>query len=324
MIVQDMKSQYSAMHQQTSTRDHIICSASGGSIEDPRLPWLEDVPDATFSSSCQFMEQVWVGLNNNRTPRSLYQMLIPLIQRDTSIVFTHGDALPKNIIMPGGLELYRRGHSRLCIIDWEYAGWMPEPWEALKATRLICDRNEEEWYRMMREVFPDQCEVLDAEWEWRIQTTKAVAGCLYLAGFAQSGAGPHAAIVLAINDKEGHMFHIRIDKGTSAWKSDFRAQKIDSSISLISLVKIRDISKGAITAAGISEILKTVNVPSGGETGECTKWVRNAITLLNQKGTVTCTSLDNLIDEFHAFCAGNRAYATTSKYPNVMTSSYCA
>ncbi|PPQ92603.1 hypothetical protein CVT25_007296 [Psilocybe cyanescens] len=169
MIVQDMKSQYSAMRQETSTRDHVICSASGVSIEDPRVPWLEELPDATFSSSRQFMEQVWVGLNNDRTPRPLYQMLIPLIQRDTPIVFTHGDALPKNIILPGGLELYRRGHSRLCIIDWEYAGWMPEPWEAIKATWLVSDRDEEEWYRMMREVFPDQCEVLDAEWEWRTQ-----------------------------------------------------------------------------------------------------------------------------------------------------------
>ncbi|CAA7269004.1 unnamed protein product [Cyclocybe aegerita] len=167
-IVEDMRSQYSALQQQTSTRHRTICNASGGAIQDPRVPWIDDNP-RTFPSYREFMEQVWLGLNfrNNHT---LAQSIARLIERDNvPIVFSHGDALPKNLILPGGLDLWRRERPPLYIIDWEYAGWMPLPWEALKATWLVFDK-EEDCYKMMVEVFPDSREELAADWEWRTRS----------------------------------------------------------------------------------------------------------------------------------------------------------
>ncbi|KAJ6507138.1 hypothetical protein C8R47DRAFT_967002, partial [Mycena vitilis] len=72
----------------------------------------------------------------------------------------------------------------------------------------------------------------------------AVAGCLYLVGFAQVGA-PHAAIILAQSAEAGRMVHISVASGV--WKYQARNQKIQGSMSLTSLIKIRDVSKGSLT-----------------------------------------------------------------------------
>lgn len=169
MIVKDMRSQYSALHQQTSTLLHVICNASGCAVEDPRVPWMDEIPGAIFPSCQEFMEQVWPGLAIPKN-HALSQSITPLTERNNiPIAFTHGDALPKNILLSGGLDLWRKWLSALCIIDWEYAGWMPLPWEALKATWLSFDQDDD-WYKMMVEVFPDSSEELAADWEWRLRS----------------------------------------------------------------------------------------------------------------------------------------------------------
>ncbi|TFY78210.1 hypothetical protein EWM64_g5802 [Hericium alpestre] len=155
------------MRAQTTTQNHVLCSAAGGAILDPRVPWLEDDP-RVFSSTQDFLEQVWLGLDYARNRETLRPMIRPLIQRaDIPIVFCHGDTLPKNVLLPGGLEAWREGRSTVCLIDWEYAGWMPLPWDALKATWLCCEP-ENEWLAMMKGVFPESGAELEADWQWRL------------------------------------------------------------------------------------------------------------------------------------------------------------
>ncbi|KAM5540597.1 hypothetical protein V8D89_005628 [Ganoderma adspersum] len=153
------------------------------------------------------------------------------------------------------------------------------------------------------------------------ESTFAGAGSLYLAGFAQAGQ-PHAAIVLAVSSKEGNMAHITTKSGN--WAYNFQAQKIEQSISLTSLIEIRSASKGALSAETLSDLLAQVVVPAGNVGGECLNWVIDAVKLLAKNGIVSLRSADLLREEFSTFCAGNRSFATSSKYPNMKVSDYCS
>ncbi|KAL6301758.1 hypothetical protein BKA93DRAFT_738227, partial [Sparassis latifolia] len=126
-IAEDLRHQFGSMRLQTRCPNHrIICNASGGPIDDPRVPWVAQENLRTFSSCQQFAEEV------------------PFIERnDVPIIFSHGDLLPKNIIFPESLSRWRLGHGTICIIDWEYTGWMPEYWDPLKATWLECEPDTE-------------------------------------------------------------------------------------------------------------------------------------------------------------------------------------
>ena len=169
-IVLELRAQIGLMRQHTAGRARTICTASGGCIADPRVPWIQEDP-RTFPSPSAFLQQVWIGLDYPHLRHSVRPVIQPLVDRDDiPIVFCHGDIWPKNLILPGGLARWRSGSTPLYLIDWEYSGWMPLPWEALKATWLVCDRDEEEWYGMMKEVFPESLEELEADWLWRTQS----------------------------------------------------------------------------------------------------------------------------------------------------------
>ncbi|KAJ7745689.1 protein kinase subdomain-containing protein PKL [Mycena metata] len=172
-IVEQLRELLRAMREQTATLSHPICNASGSAIEDPRVPWLHKAP-RVFSSCREFLEEVWIGLDFPRNRDTLRPLVRPLIDRiDIPIVFCHGDLLPKNVILPGGLEKWRQGRSTVCLIDWECAGWMPLSWEALKATWLSLDLDDE-WLRMMKEVFQECSAELDADWQWRSRSRIAI------------------------------------------------------------------------------------------------------------------------------------------------------
>ena len=174
----------------------------------------------------------------------------------------------------------------------------------------------------MRETLADI--LLDTDFAVVFSMTKptvAEAGSLYLAGFAQAGE-PHAAIVLATSSKGGSMGHITTKSGH--WEYKFQNQKIEHSISLTSLIEIRNVSKGTLNAQTLNNLLAQVAVPPGNEIGECLNWVVNAVELLASHGVVSLRSPDGLRGEFSAFCAGNKGFATSSKYPNVKVSDYCS
>ena len=102
-----------------------------------------------------------------RNAETLQPKLRPLIERENvPNVFCHGDILRKNLILPGGLQRWRSGATVVCLIDWEYARWMPLPWDALKATWMTYGP-EDEWFQMMKVVFPEAHAELEADWLWR-------------------------------------------------------------------------------------------------------------------------------------------------------------
>ncbi|CAG8151207.1 unnamed protein product [Penicillium olsonii] len=54
------------------------------------------------------------------------------VSRKDNLFFTHGDLAPRNILVS------QEGHVT-AVLDWEYAGWYPEWWEAVKAYEFCND-----------------------------------------------------------------------------------------------------------------------------------------------------------------------------------------
>lgn len=63
-------------------------------------------------------------------PHTLLQN--PLAKRKDSLVFTHGDLAPRNVLVD------EHGHVT-ALLDWEHAGWYPEWWEAARAYQFCND-----------------------------------------------------------------------------------------------------------------------------------------------------------------------------------------
>ncbi|KAG7088071.1 hypothetical protein E1B28_012102 [Marasmius oreades] len=101
---------------------------------------------------------------------ALRPILSPIIERfDIPISMCHGDMNICNLIFEGGLQNWREGQSRISFVDWEQAGWMPSYWDALKGTWLEFEKDTE-WMRVMRAVFVEYNDILDADWEWRTRS----------------------------------------------------------------------------------------------------------------------------------------------------------
>lgn len=167
MFVEQLRAEIHKMREQTATDSHIICHADGSVVHDPRLPWVTREDPRVFTSCREFFEQVWINLDDKpRYGGPLRPAIQPLIDRtDRAIVFTHGDILARNIVIPGGLEEWRKKRSKICLIDWQNAGWFPLEWDAVKATTLCLGRNA--WFKLMLEVFPESRAEIEGEEEWQ-------------------------------------------------------------------------------------------------------------------------------------------------------------
>lgn len=165
-LVEDLTLQLRPLREHTKNSPRAISTISGDPFDDPRIPWLSNEPQNIHCYS-DFARQVWIGLDRPSNRNTLKPLVQPLIERtDVPIVFSHGDLYPKNMIFPGGLEHWRRGQSRVCLVDWEYAGWMPLYWDALKATLLECDRDSD-WMQVVCQLFPECIAELEIDWQWR-------------------------------------------------------------------------------------------------------------------------------------------------------------
>lgn len=138
-LAQDIRSQMVSTRAIDQQKELRIYNASPSPISDVRMQWRDD--PMSFDSGLDFSSSVWPGLDvPRRAP--LREELRPLQeQNDVTVVFTHGDMAPWNIIFPGGLDKWRRGDTRVVLIDWECAGWMPIYWEALKMSWLILEKD---------------------------------------------------------------------------------------------------------------------------------------------------------------------------------------
>ena len=169
-LVEDLRSQIAAMQNQTRTDDHVISNASGLPFFDGRIPWLCYHNRRTFTCHRDFAAQVWTDLALKANKDTLRLLMLPFIERDkVPITFCHGDIGIHNVILPGGLEEWRARRTSACLIDWDFGGWMPEYWDAIKAIFLVGDKDDE-WFEIWKRVFPEHAKLLDADWEWRIQS----------------------------------------------------------------------------------------------------------------------------------------------------------
>jgi hypothetical protein len=170
-LVLDLRDQFDALAHQSSRQCVAISNAEGGVINDPRISWLAEFRPRVIHSTRDFFIEAWRWSLPLQNRDRLRPHIEPLINGSgdglDDVKFCHGDLHPANLIFPGGLENWRNGQSRVCIVDWEFAGWMPAPWEALKASFLLVD-DDEEWLALIRDVFPAATQHLDADWQWRL------------------------------------------------------------------------------------------------------------------------------------------------------------
>ncbi|KAJ8520355.1 hypothetical protein ONZ45_g2831 [Pleurotus djamor] len=163
-LILDLRDQFESLQAQTITSDHAICNAAGLVPNDPRAIWIAE-RNADISTAEKFFKQIWIGLDGPKQT-SIRPFIEPLITKPTNFVFCHGDLAPRNLVFSDGLQSWRNGRSRVAIIDWEYAMWAPQPWEAMKCT--VCGPfPDDEWVLAVRRIFPSSNAYLDAELLWR-------------------------------------------------------------------------------------------------------------------------------------------------------------
>ncbi|KAF6761382.1 protein kinase subdomain-containing protein PKL [Ephemerocybe angulata] len=162
----DLHDQLKSLQRQTCSSNHKICNAAGGIIDDPRIVRVAE-QNIDITSTENFWRQVWSGLDFPRNRDTIRPRIEPLMQRAVPIVFCHGDLFLRNFIFPGGLDEWRAGRSRICLVDWEFAGWMPAPWDALKSTFVECESSDSPWIQTVKRILPNYDEYLDADWLWR-------------------------------------------------------------------------------------------------------------------------------------------------------------
>lgn len=109
-----------------STKSNAICSVSGGSLYDPRLPTTTE-RFGPFMGVQEFHDYLRNGIKAHKIEEVV--TLIDLHgQQWESPIFTHGDLSSLNILA--------RGDDVVGIIDWETAGWFPSYWEYTTACQV--------------------------------------------------------------------------------------------------------------------------------------------------------------------------------------------
>lgn len=106
------------------------------------------VSSTPIMDATQFQDFIFSGAVPTFTPayRRLLRSMTPALQ--ASIVFTHGDVRPANIMMrqeDGG------SWSVAAIIDWTNSGFYPDYWESVKATNNLSPNERWDWYDFLPE-----------------------------------------------------------------------------------------------------------------------------------------------------------------------------
>ena len=163
-LAQDIHSQLYSAREVDQSRQLQICNASLEPMSDNRLQW-DDGP-ISFDSWSEMAARIWIGFSTAEHD-DLGEELRPIMARENvPIVFTHGDLAPWNMIFPGGVDKWKRGETRVVLIDWECAGWMPLYWDALEVGYQLFDTDDPYW-EFLYSIFPESREVVQADYNWR-------------------------------------------------------------------------------------------------------------------------------------------------------------
>jgi len=98
-----------------------------------------------FDSTAEFIDEYRKILTLFCTPKFTDELL-SAFPRDVDVVFSHGDLLPRNIIVDGS--------TITAIVDWELAGFYPEYLEYCRMNSP--DWMTPKWHYVVQSVFPGQ------------------------------------------------------------------------------------------------------------------------------------------------------------------------
>ena len=117
------------------------------------------------------IDQTWNGWGPQRA--QFYQRMLPKVLQNHAPVFTHGDLQKKNIILqsrPGSEDsltttnkdddILQPAGLRVCLVDWEKAGWYPSYWEYCAASWAF--RFDDDWPEYLEKVL----DPWPAEYAW--------------------------------------------------------------------------------------------------------------------------------------------------------------
>ncbi|KAF2793231.1 hypothetical protein K505DRAFT_385865 [Melanomma pulvis-pyrius CBS 109.77] len=144
----------------SATDKHTICSDLRSICHGPapdlcleRLPLLRP-----FLSRVEFHDWLsWLWRRHVPDPRSIEDPWRDLFPDNGSIVLTHGDLRPANIIVTA------TGPAKIvAILDWEQAGWYPDYWEDCKARFTASYSGEwRGWIDQFLDPYPEALEAFD-------------------------------------------------------------------------------------------------------------------------------------------------------------------
>lgn len=78
----------------------------------------------------------------------LLQQLSPHLHSTPRVVFTHGDIRPDNITV----EIINHNHCVVTgILDWEYSGFYPDYYEAVRCTNCLASYEDNDWFLFLPE-----------------------------------------------------------------------------------------------------------------------------------------------------------------------------
>jgi aminoglycoside phosphotransferase (APT) family kinase protein len=141
-----------------------IGSVSGGPLRNFFLaqPWT---PKYAFDSVGGFLEHYREAFLQFSGPKYVDELFSKL-PRNASIVLTHGDLRPHNILV--------QGTTITAVIDWEAAGFYPDYWEYAWMHGWVASPG---WTHLLARVFPGACRTAEIDAVNAIARAMDLNGC---------------------------------------------------------------------------------------------------------------------------------------------------
>lgn len=130
-VVSTLRKYIKAMREieQPAALEGLICSFTGGAMQDEGLTSFEPVGPFTPSGFVEYLLDTWYEDKQAREKANYRDQLSN--PKLITPVLTHGDLHPYNIVVDK--DKRTREYKITGIIDWTTSGWLPMYWEAYKA-----------------------------------------------------------------------------------------------------------------------------------------------------------------------------------------------